>query len=520
MTYARGPVSRMSAGDTSERGPMRRAAVAGVTRSSSSARAGYAAADVVDLAPRHPHLRRCARGPADPPGSPSSSPAWAALPQRRRPPGDAPLRRAVGRRRRTDEGRSRQGPGGPSPRTRGWVPASASASVTARRARSCMPSRPASLAPPRRPSRSCSAFAVTPHLDLDAHMTTRVVTGRLAERDRPRRRRRHPPRPGRRTPLGRGPRRHRHPRRRGRAVARATAPPAGDAARRRDLRRRPALSPTWKKEDIAAGFTQSVSMLDLVSQRAGGGRAGRRPVPESGRGRRARARRSTARGHADDGGTPARPRDPGTGRRDRARRGGARRPTPSTSASPCSTATTRSPRTSSARPWSPRARHRRPRSARRSSSSRPSPTPACPPQGLRLLDTSGLVAGRRRRPRRRSPTCSRSRRPARTPRSCGPSSALPVAGLNGSLSDRYRGKQTKAVAGIPRAKTGTLKGISSLAGTTVDADGHAARLRRPRRSCASLVGNAGRTRGVGSLRHRTDPVRMPLGGHVSNSYVD
>ncbi|OEV09943.1 D-alanyl-D-alanine carboxypeptidase, partial [Streptomyces nanshensis] len=48
---------------------------------------------------------------------------------------------------------------------------------------------------------------------------------------------------------------------------------------------------------------------------------------------------------------------------------------------------------------------------------------------------------------------------------------LPVARFTGTLGSRYGGERGEPGAGLVRAKTGTLTGVNTLAGTVVDADG-------------------------------------------------
>jgi D-alanyl-D-alanine carboxypeptidase/D-alanyl-D-alanine-endopeptidase (penicillin-binding protein 4) len=50
-------------------------------------------------------------------------------------------------------------------------------------------------------------------------------------------------------------------------------------------------------------------------------------------------------------------------------------------------------------------------------------------------------------------------------------SGLPVAGWSGTLQNRYLSTTASPAAGALRAKTGTLDGVSALAGTVIDSSG-------------------------------------------------
>lgn len=89
--------------------------------------------------------------------------------------------------------------------------------------------------------------------------------------------------------------------------------------------------------------------------------------------------------------------------------------------------------------------------------------------GLQLADASGLS------PRNAVPArtladvltvIARGEEPTWAPVAAG----LPVAGVTGTLSDRFDTKATKAGRGSVFAKTGTLTGVASLAGWVIDRD--------------------------------------------------
>ena len=89
--------------------------------------------------------------------------------------------------------------------------------------------------------------------------------------------------------------------------------------------------------------------------------------------------------------------------------------------------------------------------------------------GLRLYDGSGLSRHDRIDPRTIVGVLRIASGPAH-PRLREVVTGLPIAGFSGSLASRYD-SSPEAALGRVRAKTGTLTGVSALAGTTADLDG-------------------------------------------------
>jgi len=88
--------------------------------------------------------------------------------------------------------------------------------------------------------------------------------------------------------------------------------------------------------------------------------------------------------------------------------------------------------------------------------------------GMQLADASGLSARNQVSPQVIAEVLVDVVREEKwTPISAG----LAVAGVSGTLADRFRTNATSAGRGIVRAKTGTLTGVGALAGTVVDRQG-------------------------------------------------
>ncbi|RCG23757.1 D-alanyl-D-alanine carboxypeptidase/D-alanyl-D-alanine-endopeptidase [Streptomyces diacarni] len=93
-----------------------------------------------------------------------------------------------------------------------------------------------------------------------------------------------------------------------------------------------------------------------------------------------------------------------------------------------------------------------------------------PVEGARFEDGSGLDRGDRISPALLTRLLTLAADPHR-PDLRTVLTGLPVAGFTGTLDDRYGGERGAPGAGLVRAKTGTLTGVNTLAGTVVDADG-------------------------------------------------
>lgn len=87
-----------------------------------------------------------------------------------------------------------------------------------------------------------------------------------------------------------------------------------------------------------------------------------------------------------------------------------------------------------------------------------------PTEGASLLDGSGLARGSQVSPATVAGLLGLASRPEGSALRA-LVTGLPVGGFSGTLDDRFDGGSARAGAGLVRAKTGTLTGVSSLAGT-------------------------------------------------------
>ncbi|HKD98380.1 MAG TPA: D-alanyl-D-alanine carboxypeptidase/D-alanyl-D-alanine-endopeptidase, partial [Micromonosporaceae bacterium] len=93
-----------------------------------------------------------------------------------------------------------------------------------------------------------------------------------------------------------------------------------------------------------------------------------------------------------------------------------------------------------------------------------------PLAGVHIVDGSGLSRQDRLTPSLLTSLISYDAQPAHTDLHA-VFTGIPVAGWSGTLAGRFDTKATNGVAGTLRAKTGSLNGVSSLAGILIDADG-------------------------------------------------
>ena len=93
-----------------------------------------------------------------------------------------------------------------------------------------------------------------------------------------------------------------------------------------------------------------------------------------------------------------------------------------------------------------------------------------PVTGAVLSDTSGLGQGSAVPPQTMTAVLALAAG-ADQPQLRAVLSGLPIAAVSGTLSGRFSDSAQRAATGVVRAKTGTLTGVSSLAGTVVDSDG-------------------------------------------------